>query len=64
MGWRHRPAVTAEDQPGEQRWRPVAAAIGPHPRASNWAKLSKMFSVSRPMLVVVLKDCVTLMKVT
>jgi hypothetical protein len=26
---------------------------------SNWAKDSRMFSVSRPMDVVVLKDCVT-----
>ena len=31
---------------------------------SNWAKDSRMFSVSRPMLVVVLNDCVTLTKVT
>ena len=31
---------------------------------SNCAKLSRMFSVSRPMLVVVLKDCVTETKVT
>ncbi len=31
---------------------------------SNWAKLSRMFSVSRPMDVVVLKDCVTETKVT
>ena len=31
---------------------------------SNWAKLSRMFSVSRPMDVVVLKDCVTDTKVT
>ena len=26
---------------------------------SNWAKLKSMLSVSRPMLVVVLNDCVT-----
>jgi len=26
---------------------------------SNWAKLSRMFSVSRPIDVVVLKDCVS-----
>ena len=31
---------------------------------SNWAKLSRMFSVSRPMDVVVLNDCVTETKVT
>src|SRR4051794_24211726 len=31
---------------------------------SNWAKESRMLSVSRPMLVVVLNDCVTLTKVT
>ena len=31
---------------------------------SNWANDSSTFSVSRPMLVVVLKDCVTLTKVT
>jgi hypothetical protein len=31
---------------------------------SNWAKLSRMFSVSRPMDVVVLNACVTLTKVT
>ena len=31
---------------------------------SNWAKVSRMFSVSRPMLVVVLNDCVTETKVT
>ncbi len=31
---------------------------------SNWAKDSSTFSVSRPMLVVVLKDWVTLTKVT
>ena len=31
---------------------------------SNWAKLSRMFSVSRPMEVVVLNDCVTETKVT
>src|SRR4051794_22155714 len=31
---------------------------------SNWANESKMLSVSRPMLVVVLNDCVTLTNVT
>ena len=31
---------------------------------SNWAKDSRTFSVSRPMQVVVLKDWVTLTKVT
>ncbi len=31
---------------------------------SNCAKLSRMFSVSRPMLVVVLNDCVTETNVT
>jgi hypothetical protein len=31
---------------------------------SNWAKDSRMFSVSRPIDVVVLKDCVTETKVT
>ena len=31
---------------------------------SNWAKLSRMFSVSRPMDVVVLNACVTETKVT
>jgi hypothetical protein len=31
---------------------------------SNWAKDSRMFSVSRPIDVVVLNDCVTETKVT
>ena len=31
---------------------------------SNWAKESRMLSVSRPIEVVVLNDCVTLTKVT
>lgn len=31
---------------------------------SNWANESRMFSVSRPMDVVVLNDCVTETKVT
>ncbi len=31
---------------------------------SNWAKLSRMLSVSLPIEVVVLNDCVTLTKVT
>ena len=31
---------------------------------SNWAKLSRTFNVNRPIEVVVLKDCVTLTKVT
>ena len=31
---------------------------------SNWAKLSRMFSVRRPIEVVVLNDCVTDTKVT
>jgi hypothetical protein len=31
---------------------------------SNWANDNSMLSVSRPMLVVVLKDCVTDTKVT
>ena len=31
---------------------------------SNWAKESSTFNVSRPMLEVVLNDCVTLTKLT
>src|SRR6187402_3445975 len=31
---------------------------------SNWAKDNRILSVSRPMLVVVLNDCVTLTNVT